>query len=177
MVCKNNKTHQTIGSFFLLINTRSDLLAGIEWLVCISKLKRIFCFAFSWTVSVLCIYHFSVWSNFYFLHSSKRSASPALSYLVFYYFCISLLHSLINRDYLFHLHIFKTCYSVYIVNFSFYIISPYGFIFGCYQKIHFRSLGFSFLAMSQTSRAQTPSFVAWSIRTIVSLPIFVDRLT
>ena len=62
-------------SFFLLIITRSGLLVGIRWSVCISKSKRILCILFTrtdgWTDSDLCMYYLLVWSNFNFLHNSQ----------------------------------------------------------------------------------------------------------
>ena len=49
--------------YFLLIISWSGLQAEIRWSVCISKSQRILCVSFSRTGSVLCIYHFFVWSN------------------------------------------------------------------------------------------------------------------
>ena len=43
--------------FFLLINIRFGLLAGIRWSVCISKSQRILWVSFSRMHSDLCIYH------------------------------------------------------------------------------------------------------------------------
>ena len=78
--------------FFLLIIIRFGRLAKIWWSVCISKSQWTLCVSFSWTDSGLCIYHLFIWSNFNFLHNSPWIT---LSYLVLYYFCVNLLHSLI----------------------------------------------------------------------------------
>ena len=56
--------------FFLLINSRSNLLAGIRWSVCISKSQRTFFVSVSRTDFGLCIYDMVPWSNFNFLHNS-----------------------------------------------------------------------------------------------------------
>ena len=46
--------------FFFLINSRSALLAGIRWNICISKSQWILCVSCSWAGSDLCIYYFVV---------------------------------------------------------------------------------------------------------------------
>ena len=81
--------------FFLLINTRSGILTGIRWSVCISKSQRRFCVLFSKTNSGLCIYHFLVRSNFNLLHNSQWMTFHILLCLVLYWFYARLLHSLI----------------------------------------------------------------------------------
>ena len=81
-------------SFFLCI-TRSGRLTEIRWSVCISKPQESLCVSFSRTVSRLCIYHLSVWSNFNFLHNGQWIILPTPSCLVLYSFCTYLLHSLI----------------------------------------------------------------------------------
>ena len=53
------------GHLFLLIITRSRLLARIMWSICISESLRILCVSFSWTDSGFCIYHLVVWSKFF----------------------------------------------------------------------------------------------------------------
>ena len=78
--------------FFLLINTRSCLLTGIRWSVCISKSQRILCVSFSRTDSGSWIYHLSVWSCFNLLHNSLWITFSTHSYLVLYDFCASTLH-------------------------------------------------------------------------------------
>ena len=65
--------------FFLLIKAKSDLLAGIEWSICIWKSQNFFESSFSNTDSVLCIYHLSVWSNFNLLHNSQWITFPTQS--------------------------------------------------------------------------------------------------
>ena len=81
--------------FFLLIITRSGLLAGIWWSVCMFKSHRRLCVAFSRTGAGLCIYHLFVWSNWNFLHISLRTTLPTHSCFALYSLCANLLHSLI----------------------------------------------------------------------------------
>ena len=76
--------------FFLFINTRSDILAGIRWSISISK-----CLSYSRADSGLCIYHLVVWWNFSLLHNSLWITFPTQSCLIKYSFCDSWLHSLI----------------------------------------------------------------------------------
>ena len=66
---------QVVFFIYSLIITRSGLLGGIKWSICISKSQRIFCVAFSRTDSDLCIYHLVVWSNFKLLHNSSFQPS------------------------------------------------------------------------------------------------------
>ena len=80
--------------FFLLAITRSGLLAGIKWSVCISKFQRTLCVSFSRTDSGLCIYHLVLWWNFNFLHNSQWTTFPTQSCLFLYSFCVKLLHSI-----------------------------------------------------------------------------------
>ena len=80
--------------FFLLINTRSGILAWFEWSISISMSQRILCILFYRTYSGLCISHLSVWSSFNLLHNSQRITLPTESCLLLYSFCASLLHSL-----------------------------------------------------------------------------------
>ena len=61
---------------FFLINTRSSLLAGIGWSVCIWKFQRILSVSFTKTKSGLCIYHLSVWPIFNLLHNFLWSLFP-----------------------------------------------------------------------------------------------------
>ena len=81
--------------FFLLFNTRSDLLVEIGRSVCISKSQSSLCISFSRTDSKSCIYHFLTWSNFTLLHSSQWIIFFTQSCLHLYSYCASLLHSLI----------------------------------------------------------------------------------
>ena len=48
--------------FFLLIISKSGLLTGIRWSVCISISQRILCVSFSGMDSGFCIYHLVEWS-------------------------------------------------------------------------------------------------------------------
>ena len=79
---------------FLLINTRSGLLARIRWSVCISKSQRILWVSFSRMDSGLCVYHLVAGWKFNFLHSYQWITFPTQSCLVLYSLCASLLHSL-----------------------------------------------------------------------------------
>ena len=81
--------------FLLLIITKSGLLAGIWWSVCMLKSHRSLCESFSRTGARLCIYHLFEWSNWNFLHISQRITLPTQSWLALYSFCANLLHSLI----------------------------------------------------------------------------------
>ena len=81
--------------FLLLIITRSGLLAGIWWSVCMLKSHRSLCKSFSRTGAGLCIYHLFVWSNWNFLHISQWITLPTQSCLALYSFCANLMHSLI----------------------------------------------------------------------------------
>ena len=82
-------------SLFLLIIMRSGHLAKIRWSVCISKPQRSLCVSFSWTDSLLCIYHLSKWLNFNFSHNSQWITLPTQTCLVLSSFCANLLHLLI----------------------------------------------------------------------------------
>ena len=53
--------------FLLLISSRSDLLAGIKWSVCISKPLGIFLLPFSRTGSDFCLYHLNSMVKIQFL--------------------------------------------------------------------------------------------------------------
>ena len=53
------------------------------------------CVSFFSADSALYIYHLFIWSNFNFLHSSQWITFPTQSCLVLYYFCATLLLSLI----------------------------------------------------------------------------------
>ena len=79
--------------FFVSINTRSGLLVGIWWSVCILKFTRILRVSFTKTCSSLCIYHLVVWSNFNLWHNFPYIIFLTQSDLVLYFFCASLLHS------------------------------------------------------------------------------------
>ena len=81
--------------FFLLIITRSGLLAGIRWSVCMLKSHRGLRVSFSRTGAGFCRYHLFVWSNWHFLHISQWITLPTQSCLALYSFCANLLHSLI----------------------------------------------------------------------------------
>ena len=65
---------------FLLINTKSDLLAVIEWSVCTSKSKRIVYIPFYRAYSNLC--HLVVWSIVNLLHNSQRKTFPPCHVLI-----------------------------------------------------------------------------------------------
>ena len=97
MVCRDSKVDYFASSLcsLLLIIIKSGLLAGIWWSVCILKSHRSLCLAFSWTSTVLCIYHMLVWSNLNFLHISQWITLPTKSCLALYSRCANLLHSLI----------------------------------------------------------------------------------
>ena len=90
----DGKLHDT-SFFFLSIITKSDFLAVLRWSVCIPKHQRIACISFFRTDSSLCIYHLVVWSNFIFWHHSQWITFNTQLCIVFYFFCTSLLHSLI----------------------------------------------------------------------------------
>ena len=62
----------------------------IGWLLNFNK-----CIAFSWKDSGLCIYHLVVRLNFNHLYNSQRISFSTPPCLVLYYFCASLLYSLI----------------------------------------------------------------------------------
>ena len=81
--------------FFLLIIMRSGLLARIMRSVCILKSHRSLCESFSRTGAGLCIYHWSVWSNWNFLHISQWITLPTQLCFALYSFCANLQHSLI----------------------------------------------------------------------------------
>ena len=80
---------------FLLISTRSGLLATIKWSVYISNFQRILRLSFSLAESGLFIYYLIVlWTKFNLLHNSQWITFPTLSCLVLYSPCASLLHLL-----------------------------------------------------------------------------------
>ena len=78
--------------FFLLITTRSGLLAGIGWPTYISKPLCISCISFSRTDHGLCIYHLSIWGNFSFLQDSHWITFPNKSCLFLYFLSTSFLY-------------------------------------------------------------------------------------
>ena len=58
----------------------------------------------------MCIYHLFVWSNFNFLHISKRITLPTQLCIVLYSFCANLLHSLYHY-YFYYLRCFHISVS------------------------------------------------------------------
>ena len=78
----------------LLNTTRSGILVGIRWYVCISKSSRTLCISFSRTGSGLCTYNLAVRSYLNFLHNSHWITFTTQPSLVLYSFCTSLMHSL-----------------------------------------------------------------------------------
>ena len=81
--------------FLLFIILRSGHFASIRRSVCISKSQGVLCVSFSWTDSVVCIYHLYVWSKLNFLHSSQWITLLIQACLVLYAFSVNLLHMLI----------------------------------------------------------------------------------
>ena len=79
---------------FLLTIIKFRRLAEIRSFVCISKLPRTLCIAFSWIDSKLYILHLFVLSNFNFLHNSQLVTFPTQP--VSYSFCTNLLQSFIT---------------------------------------------------------------------------------
>ena len=94
MVSWDSKIQNFASSRFFLIIIRSGRLAQISWSVCISKSQKNLCILFSRIDSGLCIYHFFIWSNFNFLHSSLWITLHTKSNLVLYSFWANLQHSL-----------------------------------------------------------------------------------
>ena len=65
-----------------------------------------------------------------------------------------------------------TCYSVTYYQFSLLYNSPWWHYFVLLlREIQFLPSGFTLLAISTSSGAQTVQFIAWSIHTVVRLPI------
>ena len=90
MLRRDSKVHNIASSLFcLLIITRSGLLAGIRWSVCISKFQRNLWVSFSRTNSGLCIHNLLRCSNLIFLYNSQWITFPTQSCLVLYSFCAS----------------------------------------------------------------------------------------
>ena len=118
--------------FFLFIITRSGLLTGIMWSICISKSLRMLCVSFFRIDSGLCIYHLVAWLNVNFLCNFLSITFPTQSCLVLYFFvlvcCIRLC------DWLFRPYhpITYTCCSV--IYFHFNIVGSFGVILCCYLK-------------------------------------------
>ena len=108
MICLDSKIHRSADSLFLLTITRSGLLAGISWSVCISKSQRILCISFSKTDFCLYIYYLALWVNFNFLHNSQWITFPIQSCLVLYFFCTCLLH---HHYYYYHYLLFSFTFS------------------------------------------------------------------
>ena len=79
----------------IIIIIRSGHRVEIRWSVCMSKSWRSSCASFSRTDSGSCLYHFFVWSNSKFLHSSQWITLPIQLSLVLYSSCANLLHLLI----------------------------------------------------------------------------------
>ena len=102
-------------SFFEeVIITRSRLLTGIRWSVCIAKSQRDLCVSFFKRNSSLCIYHLVVESNFNFLPNSKWINFSTETCPVLYFFSTNLLHSLITWSVisslsLYYLHLLFCC--------------------------------------------------------------------
>ena len=93
---------------FLLINTKSRLLAGYSWFVCLKIPQN----SFSRTDSGLCIYHLVVLTNFNLLHISQRITFPIMSCLVLYFFVLVWCFRLLC-DKLFHLFLYITSVEYY----------------------------------------------------------------
>ena len=117
MIYRTDKIHKMI-IFFLLINIRFGLLAGIWWSTCISKFQGILCVSFSRTNSDLSIYHLVVWSNFSLWHNSQWITFLTKSCQVLYFFCASLLHSLIKW-------LAISCLSTHTLHLLFYVCFSY----------------------------------------------------
>ena len=80
-----------ITNSFFLVNTRPGHLTETEWSVCNSRSQIILCVSFSWTDSVLCIYHLVVRLNFNLLYNSLCITFPTKSSLSrIFLFCQSL---------------------------------------------------------------------------------------
>ena len=92
---RQNPLYGKFSFFFFLIITRSDLLTGIKWSLCILNSPRVLYVSFSKTNTGLYISQLEVESNFNFLHNSQRNTFPTQSCQVLYSFCASLQHSLI----------------------------------------------------------------------------------
>ena len=98
---------------FLFILTRSGILAGIKWSVCISKSQRILLASFSRRDSGLWIYHLAVCLNFNSFHSSYLIAFPTQSCLVWNSFVLVCRVCLLCDEWFhFYHHITCTCYFV-----------------------------------------------------------------
>ena len=96
--------------FFLLALTKSSLLAGIRWSVCISKYQRLLCVSFISVDLGFGKYHLAEWSNHCFLHNSQWITFPAQLYLVLYSFYANLVHWLYHYHFT-HLRILFTSVS------------------------------------------------------------------
>ena len=110
---------------------------------------------FSWTDSVLNIYHLLVWSNLNFLYNSQWITFFAESCLVLHSFFDNLLHSLIIRFVVSSLSLHNQT-LLYLVCYCFDIVSPYGVVLCCYQK-RFR------LFLKASLCSSCPSFVVWDL--------------
>ena len=80
VVSRDRKVNNWANVLFLLIITRTGLLAEIRGSVCISKSHRSLCVSFSRTGAGLCIYHLLTWSNVNFLNISPWPPSRVWSY-------------------------------------------------------------------------------------------------
>ena len=119
--------------FFMLINTRSGLLAVIKWSVCISKSRGFYESPFSRTDSGLCVYHLVAWGKFNFLHNCQCVTFPIQSCRVLYSLCANLLHSLT---------IWLTVSTLAVllcpIYFCFDIVCSYGIVLCCcYERFRF----------------------------------------
>ena len=146
--------------FFLLIETRSDLLVRIWWIFVSLNLREFLCVSFFRTGSGLCIYHLLVWSNFNLLHNSQWLSFPTQSCLVLYSFYDSLLHLLI-------MWLLTLAILLCTINFCFNIIWPYGFICAGIKRDSVSFLRFPFLNQVQKFSWAISQFITGSIYTIV----------
>ena len=150
LVCWDGKVHYTTVSFFLLLTiTKSGLLTGIGWSICISKYQKILSFSFSRIYS-----NFSAWSNFSLLPNFQRITFRTQSCLVWYSFCVSYLG---NRSF---------------CNLQFHLRLPYAWYSNASYQFLFLSSGFCHLATSKSFHVQFPWFISKSIHTVIFLSIF-----
>ena len=86
---------QVLLFFFFFTTTKSGRLAEITWSVCIVKSQRVLSVSFSRTISGLCVYYLSVWSNSNFLQNSCGSPLLLLVVVVVFAFISCFSHALV----------------------------------------------------------------------------------
>ena len=118
----------------------------------------------------------SLWSNSNFSHYSLCITFLTQSCcLVFYSFCVNLMHSFIISFIIVsisphNLHLFFAAFCLFLFWYSWSVLHCFVLLS---MKIHFFSFGFLFLAMSKFCRVGFRLFVTWNVHIIIIIIIII----